>query len=147
MKTLRNFLLFLVIFGLVLIGAVRWNAESEQKMRPVQGISGEMKRPGDLTGDWTTKDDAKIKFVAEIHSGTILIHTHFQGTTMAYYYGTWPAAGNDNVFRSAKIVDPDPAKSAVSSSTNKDFLWQDDQLIFDFQVGPVTTAIVLVKEK
>lgn len=139
-KALRV-LVMLTVAGLVLIGAVRWNASEEQKMQPV--IAGEMSKPGDLSGDWTTKPDARLKFVAEIQAGTILIHMVNQNDTLAYYYGSFTTADAHNVFHSKKI---DDGKLVWSNAVAKDFLWQNNSLIFKYEALGVTSAIELVRE-
>lgn len=145
MKKILRALVFLTLAGLVVIGAVRCKAESDQQTRTngAQVVAGQMGKPGDLSGDWTTKPDAKIKFVAEIQAGTILIHMIEKGDTLAYYYGTFTMPDAQNVFKSTAI---DDGKMVWSNSTEKDFLWQDGSLIFTFEIAGVKTAVELVRE-
>lgn len=99
----------------------------------------------DLTGDWTTKPDAKLKFVAEIQAGTITMHIVTNGDSMAYYYGSFsnPTPGKPTVV-SKKI---DDGKFNWSNAVAKDFLYQNGSLIFDYEAFGIKTTIELVKEK
>lgn len=147
-KLLRTLTVLAAVF-VVIMFAVRWNEESSQKMRPVDATgqgSVQMQReaPGDLTGDWTTRPDARVKFIAEIRAGTILVHMISKGDTIAYYYGTFTTSNNKNEFVSTKI-DDGKIVWCVDCPT-KTFLYQNGNIHFDFGIAGITSAIELIRE-
>lgn len=142
MRNLLRALIFLTLAGLVIIGGVRWHATSSNSSHSpaVTAVSLNV----DLTGDWTTKPDARVKFVAEVQSSTILIHMISKGDTIAYYYGTFENPKTSNVIASTMIND---GKMVWSTAATKQFIYQDESVIFDFEIAGVKSAIELVREK
>ena len=142
-KLLTVFALLAVLIVAVLAGARISTSESRQ-VKPVdtQAVAAAKGKPGDLSGDWETKSDAKVKFTAEIQAGTILIHIVEKGDALAYYYGTFTTADEYNVFHSKAI---DDGKFVWSNAKEKDFLWQKDSLIFEYRMTGAVFSIELVR--
>lgn len=144
-RKLLTTLSLLVLLAVAVIGGARISTSESREIKPVdtQAVAAEKGKPGDLTGDWVTKSDAKVKFVAEIRQGTILIHMADKGDALAYYYGTFTTADEYNVFHSKAIED---GKFVWSNSKEKDFLWQKDSLIFEYRMPGIVSHIELVRD-
>lgn len=134
-----------VAIAILVMGGVKISTSESREIKPVdkQAVAAEKGKPGDLTGDWTTKPDAKVKFTAEIQNGTILIHMVSSGDALAYYYGTFTTADEYNVFHSKAI---DDGKFVWSTSLEKDFLWQKNSLIFEYRMPGIVSNIELVRD-
>jgi len=145
MKMLRYAMYALVAIAIIVMGGVKISTSKSREIKPVdtQAVAAEKGKPGDLSGNWKTKDDARVEFTAEIHAGTITIHMVDKGDALAYYYGTFTTADEYNVFHSKAIED---GKFVWSNSKEKDFLWQKDALIFEFRMPGVVSSIKLVRE-
>lgn len=147
-KQIFQILLGVVLITAALMSAIMFVNAENRKMRPPNVTSsaiGQMPKPGDLTGDWTSDTSKEARFVAEIQANTILIHIHHGDTNIAYYYGTWPTPDQSNVFRSVEIDDPE--KPTVFSGTGKDFIWLDGTLTFEYKAPAVSANIKLIREK
>lgn len=142
MNKLLRALVFFMLCGLVIIAAVRCDAE--KKLDSPLPASVPISLNVDLSGDWTTKEDAKVKFVAEIQASTILIYMVMKSDTVAYYYGTFETPTTKKTTISKAIKD---GKLVWSTAEAKDFLYQDGSLIFNYEALGIRSAIELVREK
>lgn len=151
MRKLLTTLVAFTLLGVAVIGGVRITTSESREIKPVdtQAVAAAKGKPGDLSGDWITKADARVKFTAEIQAGTILIHMIEKGDALAYYYGTFTTADEYNVFHSKAI---DDGKFVWSNSKEKDFLWQkdkdaaNDSLIFEYRMPGIVSHIQLVRD-
>lgn len=105
--------------------------------------------PTDLTGHWTTADDASSpEMFASIADGAIVIQWHddISGDTALYWKGTFvtEAEDEDNI---VSVGDVEAMSHALlaSGEESKTFTYEEGEITFDLTMMGITQLIVLQK--
>lgn len=119
----------------------------DREMRPVTVSTStpsvvKVQVPVDLTGNWVyTKGE--IKFTADVQQGMILVKLFDKTGSLDYYYGSLENPKTNGEIVSTK----DKSRISWSQGDTKQFIYQDESLVFTFGGVGVTATIELKRGK
>ena len=97
-----------------------------------------------LDGAWTSTD-AEPKFRSLIKNGTIEVFIVAEDTTSLYWKGSFPWNKGDETITSTADVAALEDSLLGSTAKSKVFLYDGDNLVFDFTIMGTTTTITMEK--
>lgn len=143
MKIALRAVVIFALFSILIMVVVRWNQTPGKTMRPpvvtttvAEGVKARI--PIDLTGEWKSTDEAKPKIVARITANTIEMDFVDDSVLVSYWRGSFevPKSGQSGITSKATN-----AEFSLSTAPTKDFVIQDDKLIFQLSAMGVTKIV------
>lgn len=102
-----------------------------------------IEKPVDPSGKWeSATSKAGTKMVAEVKNNTIHVEMYAADGYTGLWYGTLDFFQPGQNGQTSKAID-DPDHFVLSSAETKEFIYQDDTLVFDFSVMGTRTTVAM----